>query len=84
MSLDVNRLATFGDVRRDILDTLQMLKNKEIPVSLGMAIFAGHKVLNDNVQVEINCAKLALQTKNEAHAFIPLVQMGSNMINGGG
>ena len=82
MSLDINRLATFGDVRRDILETLQMLKRGEIPVGHAQTIFAGHKVLNDNVQVEINCAKLALLAKDEAHAFIPLVKMGQNLISG--
>jgi hypothetical protein len=80
MALDVNKLATFGDVRRDILETLQMLKSGTIPVSTGMALFAGHKVLNDNIQAEINVAKFALQTKDEAHKFGRLVGMGQRLI----
>ena len=80
MSLDINKLATFGDARRDILETLQMLKAGTLPVTTGMAIFAGHKVLNDNIQTEINVAKFALQTKDEAHKFGRLVGMGQRLI----
>lgn len=80
MSLDVNKLATFGDVRRSILDTVQALQAGSMDVSRGMAIAANFKVLNDNIQVEINAAKMALATEGKAHAFGKVVGMGKKLI----
>lgn len=78
--MDVNQIATFGDVRRMILDTIVALKNEQIDTSRGMAIAANFKVLNDNVQVEINAAKLALATEGKAHNFGRVVGMGRRLI----
>lgn len=83
MSLDTNQLMTFGDVRRSILDTIQTLKSGEMDVSRGMAIAANFKVLNDNVQVEINAAKMALLTEGKAHEFGRVVSMGQRLIGNG-
>jgi len=80
MAIEGNQLATFGDVRRTILDTIQSLKSGGMDVSRGMAIAANFKVLNDNVQVEINAAKMALATKDEAHSFGQVVGMGRRLI----
>lgn len=80
MSLDANQLVTFGDVRRSILDTINQLKRGEIDATRGMAIAASFKVLNDNVQVEINAAKLALLTEGRAHSFGRVVGMGQRLI----
>lgn len=78
--MDVNQLATFGDVRRMILDTIVALKTEQMDTSRGMAIAANFKVLNDNVQVEINAAKLALATEGKAHNFGRVVGMGRRLI----
>lgn len=80
MSLDVNKLATFGDVRRSILDTVQALQSGSMDVSRGMAIAANFKVLNDSIQVEINAAKMALATEGRAHSFGKVVGMGRKLI----
>lgn len=80
MAIDGNQLATFGDTRRLILDTIQALKSGDMDVSRGMAIAASMKVLNDNVQVEINAAKMALATEGKAHQFGRVVGMGQRMI----
>lgn len=80
MAIEGNQLATFGDVRRSILDTIQSLKTGGMDVSRGMAIAANFKVLNDNVQVEINAAKMALLVKDEAHNFGRIVGMGQRLI----
>lgn len=80
MAIDGNQLATFGDVRRSILETIQALKAGEIDASKGMAIAANFKVLNDNVQVEINAAKMALATEGKAHNFGRIVGMGQRFI----
>ena len=71
---------TFGDVRRMIVQTIVDLREERIPVSTGMAIAANMKVLNDNIQVEINAAKLALQTEDRAHSFVRVARMGQQLI----
>lgn len=78
--MDANQLATFGDVRRMILDTIVALRDDKIDVSRGMAIAANFKVLNDNIQVEINAAKMALATEGKAHNFGRMVGMGQRYI----
>lgn len=80
MAIEGNQLATFGDVRRDILDTIRDLKSKDMDVNRGMAVFAGYKVLNDNIQAEINTAKLAIATEGKAHQFGRVVGMGRRLI----
>jgi hypothetical protein len=80
MAIDGNQLATFGDVRRSILETIQALKAGDMDVSRGMAIAANFKVLNDSVQVEINAAKMALATEGKAHSFGRIVGMGRRLI----
>lgn len=82
--MDANQLMTFGDVRRSILDTIQSLKSGDMDVSRGMAIAANFKVLNDNVQVEINAAKMALLTEGKAHNFGRIVGMGQRLIGNDG
>lgn len=71
---------TFGDVRRMIVQTIVDLREERISVSAGMAIAANMKVLNDNIQVEINAAKLALQTEGRAHSFGRVARMGQQLI----
>ncbi len=78
--MDANQLMTFGDVRRMIIDTIVALRDEKMDVSRGMAIAANMKVLNDNVQVEINAAKLALATEGKAHTFGRVVGMGRRLI----
>lgn len=78
--MDVNQLATFGDVRRMILDTIVALKEERMDATRGMAIASNFKVLNDNVQTEINAAKLALATEGKAHNFGRVVGMGRRLI----
>jgi hypothetical protein len=53
-----------------------------MPAATGMAIAANMKVLNDSIQVEINAAKLSLQTEGRAHEFGKIVQMGQRLIGG--
>jgi hypothetical protein len=52
------------------------LRDDKIDVSRGMAIAANSKVLNDNIQVEINAAKMALATEEKAYNFGRMVGMG--------
>ena len=78
--MDANQLMTFGDARRVIIDTIMQLRSGTMPAGTGMAIAANMKVLNDNVQTEINAAKLALQTEGKAHNFGRVVGMGQRLI----
>lgn len=78
--MDVTHLMTFGDARRIIIDTIVQLRNGSMSGATGMAIAANMKVLNDNVQTEINAAKLALQTEGRAHNFGRVVGMGQRLI----
>lgn len=78
--MDANQLMTFGDVRRMIIDTIVQLREGNMDATRGMAIAANMKVLNDNVQVEINAAKLALATEGKAHNFGRIVSMGQKLI----
>ena len=76
----VKNIETFGDVRRLILDTVVALRDGNMNVSTGMAIAANMKVLNDNIQAEINAAKLSLATEGRAHQFGNVVKMGRRLI----
>lgn len=78
--MDATQLMTFGDARRIIIETIMHLRSGEMNASTGMAIAANMKVLNDNVQVEINAAKLAIQTEGRAHQFGRVVGMGQRLI----
>lgn len=82
--MDANQLMTFGDVRRMIVDTIVQLREEKMPAATGMAIAANMKTLNDNIQVEINAAKLALQTEGRAHNFGRVVGMGRRLIGNDG
>lgn len=68
---------TFADARAMILATIVDMKNGTIPVAQGAGILAGMKMLHDNVQVEINLAKLAIATEGKAQQFGKLVARGS-------
>lgn len=71
---------TTGDARRMILQTIMDLRSGAMPPDRGMAIAANMKVLNDSISAEINAAKMVLATKNEAHSFGKMVQMGKRKI----
>jgi len=82
--MDANQLMTFGDARRIIIDTILQLRSGSMNASTGMAIAANMKVLNDNVQTEINAAKMALATEGKAHNFGRIVGMGQRLIGNDG
>lgn len=78
--MNINQIATFGDARRMILDTIVGLKNGDMDISRGMAIAANMKVLNDSIQVEINAAKMVLLAEERGHSFGRMVGMGQKLI----
>lgn len=80
MSISINQIATFGDARRMILDTICELRDGSMDVGRGMAIAANMKVLNDSIQVEINAAKMTIQAQQAGHNFGRIVGMGQKAI----
>jgi len=80
MTLPINQIATFGDARRMILDTIVELRAGTMHTGTGMAIAANMKVLNDSIQVEINAAKMVIQAQQAGHNFGRIVTMGQKMI----
>lgn len=78
--MEATQLLTFGDARRIIIETIVELRTGSMPASVGMAIAANMKVLNDNVQTEINASKLAILTEGRAHSFGRVVGMGQRLI----
>lgn len=84
MTLPVNQIATFGDARRMILDTITELRAGSMDIGRGMAIAANMKVLNDSIQVEINAAKMTIQAQEAGHNFGRMVGMGQKMIGNEG
>lgn len=78
--MEATNLMTFGDARRIIIETILDLRSGRMGATTAMAIAANMKVLNDNVQTEINAAKLALQTEGRAHNFGRVVGMGQRLL----
>ena len=76
----VSAITTFGDARRMLLDVIQDLRSGDMPVDRGMAIAATMKVINDNINSEINAAKMCAMTEGGAHEFGKIVGMGKRLI----
>ena len=80
MQSEIVKIETFGDVRQLILQTIVNIRDGGLDVSQGMAMAANFKVLNDNIQCEINSAKLALATEGKLNNFGNVVRMGRQLI----
>lgn len=78
--MNINQIATFGDARRMILDTITELRAGTMETGRGMAIAANMKVLNDSIQTEINAAKMVIQAQQAGHNFGRMVGMGQKQI----
>jgi hypothetical protein len=63
-----------------LLDVIQELRNGEMSVDRGLAIAATMKVVNDNINSEINAAKMCVMTEGTAHEFGKVVVMGRRLI----
>lgn len=83
MTSEITTIETFGDARRLIIQTIMQIRDGGLDVSQGMAIAANMKVLNDNIQCEINAAKLCLLAEERGHNFGKVVAMGTRLIGSG-
>jgi hypothetical protein len=77
---EITDVKTFGDTRQLILQTIMQIRDGGLDVAQGMAIAANMKVLNDNIQCEINATKLALATEGRANNFGKIMRMGTRYI----
>lgn len=80
MTLSINQIATFGDARRMLLDTIADIRNGDLEVGRGMAVAALMKEVNGNIQAEINQAKMVILAQKEGHNFGRIVGMGQKVI----
>ncbi len=71
---------TFGEARLLILDTIMAVRAGELSVERGMTIAANMKTLNDNIQVEINAAKVSMIARERGHDFGLVCRMGQKLI----
>lgn len=76
----VTKVETFGDARKLVLETILDLKRGTISVDRGMAIAANMKVLNDNIQAEINATKVTMLAIEKGYDFGKVVKMGQKLI----
>jgi hypothetical protein len=80
MSSEITEVKTFGDARQLILQTIMQIRDGGLDVQQGMAIAANMKVLNDNIQCEINAAKLCMLAEERGKDFGKVMGMGRKMI----
>ena len=80
MSTEITDVRTFGDAHQLILQTIMQIRDGGLDVSQGMTIAACMKTLNDNIQCEINAAKLSLLAEERGHKFGHVVNMGTRLI----
>ena len=79
--MQAEQIMSFGDVRRVIVQVIADLRSGSMSPNLGMAIAANMKVLHDNVQTEINAAKLSMLAHEKGHEFGRIVGMGQRLIS---
>jgi hypothetical protein len=84
MTLPINQIATFGDARRMLLDTISDIRNGSMEVGRGMAVAALMKEVNGSIQAEINQAKMVILAQKEGHNFGRMVGMGQKLIGNSG
>ena len=67
---DNERLTTSGSIRQFLADTMMQIRNKELPVSQGMAIAALAKEITSNMQGEVNVHKLNHQLMTHGKGMV--------------
>ena len=77
----IERVETFGDVRSLIIETVMLIRDGGLDPNQANAMATQIKLLNDNLQVEINAAKLYIQADKEGHRMGNLVKLGRRVLN---
>ena len=76
-------IRTSGDVRRCLAQTMSDIRSGDISVDKAQAIAALAKELTASLQVEVNVAKVRIQTMGEGKALGELTHMGKLIIEDG-
>lgn len=79
----IEDITSFGDARRFLLQTAISIRDGGIDINQAMAIAACMKVVNDNIQAEINAAKTQLLFEDRGKRFVNVLDMGRNIISSG-
>jgi hypothetical protein len=82
MENEITSIKTFGDVRHLILQTIMNIRDGGLDTNQAMVMAAHFKCLNDNVNAEVNAAKVAMSARREGLDFGSVVQMGQRLIGG--
>lgn len=80
MAAEITEVKTFGDVRQLILQTIMQIRDGGLEVNQGMAIAAHFKCLNDNINAEINAAKVSMVAQERGYDFGNVMKMGTKLI----
>ena len=80
MSKDIQEVTSFGDVRRLIIETIIGIREGSLGPMQGAAMAANFKELNNNINAEINAAKMAVITEGKAHEFGKVMRLGTQYI----
>ena len=73
-------IRTSGDVRRCLAQTMSDLRTGNIPVATALAIAANAKEITASLQVEVNVAKVRIQTADTSKALGELTHLGKMII----
>ncbi|MEN9316064.1 MAG: hypothetical protein RIS35_2457 [Pseudomonadota bacterium] len=73
-------IATTGDARRMILETIADIRAGKMDAQTGLSIAANMKVLNDSIFAEVAVAKMQVQAKTAGHNFGQVSEMGRRLI----
>lgn len=76
-------IRTSGDVRRCLAQTMSDLRAGTIPVATALAIAANAKEITASLQVEVNVAKVRIQTMDSGKALGELTHLGKMIIEDG-
>jgi hypothetical protein len=77
----LNEINDFGAARKFILDCMVQVREGTLPPSAINALINGMKVVNENIQAEVNVAKVSLLYEKEGKKFAENVVMGKTKIN---
>ena len=77
---EVQEINDFGAARKFILDSLILIRDGKIPPKTVNTMINGLKVVNENVQVEVNVAKVSLLYAEKGKEFTKIVEMGKTSI----
>lgn len=80
MERDITEIRTFGDVRQLILQTIMNIRDGAVENNQAMVMAAHFKCLNDNINAEVNAAKVAMLARKEGFDFGTVVHMGKSII----